>query len=490
MRYCNNIKYILCLFIACLLAGGSFLSAWPLQADAALPDGSLFRQDGDFKVYYLDNGIKRWVDSVETFRIHGFSWEDVQAVDTAVAGQYREGAILTIQDNIILPGENEALPDLVPFPINELRFAERNGRTILKFSSTLWNQGRGPLELIGDPETVSIAGDFDRNVFQRIVRADGAERHKLVGNFAWHEAHLHYHFSDFAEYTFAQEGQDAVGPAIQEKATRCIWDTVAIGPHLAGAPRQKVYDTCKGKERQGVSVGWGDVYKYTLADQYLDVHDMPTGLYRLTFHIDPRYRFAELDRANNVSVVFLYLDVAQGAVEPVAAAASFPTAETFFPNRFLIQAEGDGKVYILHNNKKRWLRSEEKVQSYGYLPGDAHVLPKSIIDTIPFNNLIRLEGTSKVFALNDEGYKRHIASVEVFNSYGLRWEDIADISAAEFARYPDARVVRLAGDTDLYAIGGETFRKIDPIETTMFGKYKWDEIHVINLVDFESYGSQ
>jgi hypothetical protein len=346
----------------------------------------------------------------------------------------------------------------------------------------MWNKGRGPLELIGDPSNISIHGDLDRNVYQRIVHTDGSERHKLVGEFLWHSVtgHMHYHFKNFAEYIF-QSAQNITAPAIQEKATRCLWDTVAVDLSIEGAPKDKGYTSCDDKKRQGVSAGWGDVYKYTLADQYLDVEDLPPGIYRLEFHIDPLNLFAERSRDNNTSIAIVKLDVRNGIVEVIAAGGPFSFSPNFFPNKMLIRAEGEsasgGKVYAIHNNKKRLAQGGD----------DVYVFPKSVIDVIPFNNLIRKEGSAEVYALNDNGYKRHIRNIEVFNSYGFSWNDVAVISAAEFTQYPESRLVRLFGDTNLYAIDGAAARKIDPVETTIFGSYKWEEIHVVNNLDFENY---
>jgi len=455
-----------------------FLLALPNGAMMALPEGSLIRSMNDFKVYYIEEGKKRWVDSADTFRIHGFSWDEVNVISASDASLYKEGEILTPEVNIILPGEMDVLPDLVPFPVNDLRLTDKNGRTILKFSSTMWNKGKGPIELIGNPEDIHIAGDLNRNVYQRIVRTDGSERHKLVGEFLWHSVpgHLHYHFKNFSEYIF-QSAQGITTPAIQEKATRCLWDTVAVDLSIEGAPQNKGYTSCDDKRRQGVSAGWGDVYKYTLADQYLDVEDLPPGIYRLEFHIDPLNLFAERSRDNNTSVAIVKLDVRNGIVEAIAAGGPFSFSPNFFPNKMLIQAEGEDKIYAIHNNKKRLVQSGN----------DVYVFPKNVIDVIPFNNLIRKEGAPEVYALNDKGYKRHILNIEVFNSYGFSWDDIAEVSVEEFEQHPTSRLVRLAGDINLYAIDGKTRRLIDPVETAL-GPYSWDEFHVINEVDFKNYG--
>ncbi len=58
------------------------------------------------------------------------------------------------------------------------------------------------------------------------------------------------------------------------------------------------------------------------------------------------------------------------------------------------------------------------------------------------NRLIREEGGTRVYALNEFGYKRHIANPEVFNSYGFKWEDIAEVSITGMDNYSESLLIR------------------------------------------------
>ena len=67
------------------------------------------------------------------------------------------------------------------------------------------------------------------------------------------------------------------------KTTFCILDSTRISTRLPGAPKKAVYTTC-GNQVQGMSVGWGDKYIWTLAGQELDI----TGLQAIVAReIDP-----------------------------------------------------------------------------------------------------------------------------------------------------------------------------------------------------------
>ena len=74
------------------------------------------------------------------------------------------------------------------------------------------------------------------------------------------------------------------------------------------------YTIC-GKERQGVSVGWGDTYFHTYPDQNINVTNFEKGLYRLTFTVNPMNVFKELRSDNNIASVIIYLDPQKRTVE-------------------------------------------------------------------------------------------------------------------------------------------------------------------------------
>ena len=52
----------------------------------------------------------------------------------------------------------------------------------------------------------------------------------------------------------------------------------------------------------GISVGAADVYPWFIADQYLDVTNVPDGRYLLRVEINPGGTLVEKTRANNVAV--------------------------------------------------------------------------------------------------------------------------------------------------------------------------------------------
>lgn len=457
-----------------------------------LPEGTLIKTQGDERVYYIENGKKRWIESKESFRLQGFRSEDIHTFSADETGRYPEGEPVTAQSYVVLPQELGTLPDLAPLPIKDLRLIKFNGRTILKFTASFWNQGKRHFELATDPQTEIRNGETYQAVRQPIARKDGSHRNKVVGSFAWHAPHKHYHYSDFADYVFsfikpADGVQMSNTPkTVRQKTTFCIRDNEPLSLALPGAPKKAVFPTC-GQSKQGISIGWVDVYKSTLPDQYIDVHDMPAGTYSLSFFLDPNYRFAEERKDNNISTIFITLDVKKNTAKIIAAAAPFATALNSFANETLIRAGGEGKVYVTHNNKKRPLNNSEVFNSYNYSWEDVLVLTQSMMDSIPSVNLIRLKGTEEVYLLNDLGYKRHIPNPEVFQSYGFIAPDIADINQAEFSSYPVSSLIRRIGNGEIYLISGSGKKKIGTLDVAQNLGYDLNAVHTLNETDFNAY---
>lgn len=387
--------------------------------------------------------------------------------------------------------EQYILPDLIPLTMYNVRFAKVNGRTVIRFTSAFWNGGKQSFELVTDSAARVDGQDKSQNVYQRIISKEGQENWKPVGNFLWHHSHNHHHYSDFADYIFTfikpAPGTSAViVPSVRQKTTFCLRDNDPIDLTLTGAPAKKVYTQC-GLEKQGVSIGWTDVYKYDLPEQYVDVQDMPPGIYGLSFLVDPDQHFIEGRKDNNISTVFLDLNVAAKTIKIVGAAAPFETKFNKFPDDTLVRAEESKKIYLIKNNKKHQIKSESLFESRGYKWDSVYSLTEMMVEAIPFNNLIRLKGSKEVFALNDFGYKRGILNQKVLNSYQLKDSDAVEVNEMEFNAYANSNLVMLVGSSDVYSIEGVNKKKAGTIDSLGLLGYNPDLVHTINKIDFDSY---
>lgn len=457
----------------------------PAAAAEVVPEGSLVRSESGTKLYFIENGKRRPIDSPDTLRVQGLSGK-VIVITPDELGHYPEGERLTAASEMFFPGEMAVLPDLAPLAADDLSLRKVNGRTLLRFTASFWNRGNGKFELIAHP--TAATGDAQADTYQHIIRADGAFRDKFVGNFLWHAPHDHYHFGDFADYVFepAKEGADARAlPDLTRKTTFCMRDNVPIKSFmLAGAPKTRYFAVCS-KYRQGVSVGWADVYYSTLPDQFIDVTGVPAGRYRLMFDIDPRGHFLELTKDNNTSIIIIDLDVKAGIMKVVASAHPFASVNNRFPDGMLVRVIGDNGVYIIRGNKKRLLRSAALFEADGYKWDEVYEIPKGVIKAIPGNAVVRAVGSPAIFMLNDGGYRRRILNPGVFSSYGLSASDVAEISAEEFASYPETDLIMRAGDNKVYSLNA---RKLVGTISSLAGLgYEPASVHVINETDFNAY---
>ena len=178
----------------------------------------------------------------------------------------------------------------------------------LIFSALTWNSGDGPLKL-----EAGETGPAGQNVYQIVDLSDGTSYQNLAGTFAFHEAHNHFHFGDYAIYTLQLSGAPGGSQRISSKTTFCIIDTDRINHRLTGAPKKAVYTTCNAF-LQGMSVGWGDEYHSGLPGQAIDVTGLGDGNYNLTIEADPQNRILETDDNDNVACAVLNLSVSAQSV--------------------------------------------------------------------------------------------------------------------------------------------------------------------------------
>jgi hypothetical protein len=191
-------------------------------------------------------------------------------------------------------------PDLRPLPSQFVLvdFLPLEGVThyVLRFTATIWNAGAGPLELHGESTP-------EHHAFQRIYDDAGGFKDAAVsGGFTFFEPHQHWHFENFAEYQlwpkndfdrWLASGRQQGQPRWQGSKTTgqtesfCIRDSQSIKP-LEGTPVEPYYIPCD-QALQGISVGWGDTYPFTLPEQWIDLglDDLPDGTYVLRVVADP-----------------------------------------------------------------------------------------------------------------------------------------------------------------------------------------------------------
>lgn len=175
------------------------------------------------------------------------------------------------------------------------------GALLLRFATTSWNAGTGPLQLeAGGVDT----GSGKQQVYQRVWLSDGSTFLNLAGWFEWHPTHNHFHFDDYANYTLQPVNAPGGSQRTGQKTTFCVMDTTKVDGTLPGAPTNAVYASC-GNLVQGMSIGWGDTYGAHLSGQEIDFSGNADGMYQLVIDVDPRSLLIEGSKADNRSCVLL-----------------------------------------------------------------------------------------------------------------------------------------------------------------------------------------
>ncbi len=186
------------------------------------------------------------------------------------------------------------LPDLVMARPTNLTLDKSTipGHTLLRYSAVIANVGAGPFEIHGERPATSSS----MSVYQRIYTDTGGSSLVYLPNatmFYAGDGHNHWHLGNLELGTLTRlDNGSQVGSLA--KHGFCFSDNVMYDPSLPGAPNSAHYyvgssppacapnDPAALSVVEGLSVGWGDLYSYSTAFQYIDVTGLQNGHYRLT----------------------------------------------------------------------------------------------------------------------------------------------------------------------------------------------------------------
>lgn len=204
------------------------------------------------------------------------------------------------------------LPDVVEEVPKHLGIWNVQQHEVLRFSTTHWNFGEGPLQVRGGGQVApcTIEGvSYPQCTIatQEILDGSGAvvATHP-AGVSLFHPEHNHWHMDAVARFAVRTSPE---GPPINDQAvlktTFCLVDFDKSPQVQQGSTA--TYGDCNA-ELQGISVGWGDEYHHSTSGQSIDLTGLPAGDYYLTQEADPDDHWVELDEANNLSWVKFRLE--------------------------------------------------------------------------------------------------------------------------------------------------------------------------------------
>ncbi|MEV6829537.1 lysyl oxidase family protein [Amycolatopsis sp. NPDC051102] len=227
----------------------------------------------------------------------------------------------------------------------------------LRFTSAEENVGDGPLLLFGRRDSTKQANMTVRQALRN--SADGSipdgypAAQRATHAFTYYEpapAHQHWHLMNFENFALVSpQGKTVV---TDRKNGFCLGDRfpVADAGRLAHVPGDSGPDAelaatlrenmCRHHEPtaldvlEGISVGAGDDYKYTVDFQWLDITRVPAGTYDLVNTVNADRTLLETDYGNNSSAVAVSISWPRGTAK---AGRNIPAAPVV---RFLRSCPG------------------------------------------------------------------------------------------------------------------------------------------------------
>jgi len=103
--------------------------------------------------------------------------------------------------------------------------------------------------------------------------------------------------------------------------------------------------------------------------------------------------------------------------------------------------KGSGpEIYVLEDDKLRWISSLEAFEFFGYRWEQVHVVDDSFLEQFekgrPIHVLLKCERSPHIYALED-GQKRWIKDISTFEAEGYVWEDVKFVSCDYLRNLPD-----------------------------------------------------
>ncbi|MFD1368260.1 lysyl oxidase family protein [Actinoplanes sichuanensis] len=198
-------------------------------------------------------------------------------------------------------------PDLRSLPAWGISMSRENNRTYVNFGATVWNAGTSPLVVDGFRRTGTEVMDAYQYYFDAKGKQVGS---RPAGTMQWdaREGHMHWHFTDFAQYNLLKA--DKRFAVRSGKEAFCLANTDAVDYTIKSAkwrPDNTDLSTSCGANtvvavREVLDIGNGDTYSQDRPGQSFDVTNLPNGTYYIQVVANPAKRLGELSTANNTAL--------------------------------------------------------------------------------------------------------------------------------------------------------------------------------------------
>jgi hypothetical protein len=120
-------------------------------------------------------------------------------------------------------------------------------------------------------------------------------------------------------------------------------------------------------------------------------------------------------------------------------ARAMPDARSLIIRDGLVLKGSGERIYVLENNRKRWISSLDAFAWHGYRWEQVNIVEDVFLDRFedgrPIYVLLKCAQSPHIYAL-EEGQKRWIRDIPAFEAEGFVWEDVKVISCAQLRQTP------------------------------------------------------
>ena len=189
---------------------------------------------------------------------------------------------------------------------------ENGAKRCLRLTTGPRNAGAGPMDLGYVPVDHQLGVLAEGPVTQYLHWSDGSTTSRPAGTFLFHKTHGHYHYQNILDYAIYKVGagntltpaghgtKAGFSPADQLFAD---WSSFsqAQGAFIEGVSTSRSV----GGSTFGLSVGWGDVYRWQRPGQYVEFAGNGDGLYVVRTVVDIKNHVLESDETDNAAYAYI-----------------------------------------------------------------------------------------------------------------------------------------------------------------------------------------
>jgi hypothetical protein len=124
----------------------------------------------------------------------------------------------------------------------------------------------------------------------------------------------------------------------------------------------------------------------------------------------------------------------------VSLARLLPDTASLIVRDGLVLKGPGSEIYVLEDNKLRWISSMDAFEHLGLTWNDVHVVDDAFLKQFemghPVSVILKCNGSPNIYALED-GKKRWIKDIDTFTAEGYVWEDVQFVECGYLRSLPD-----------------------------------------------------